>query len=412
MKVTAFAYRIVFSLLWCVPAVCAMAQSDVPSPPCEGLDRSANRISGDLSALDPFFESLRTTQRDTLAVVSIFHLGDSHVQAGFYPAAVRECFRRDFGNAGRGLIVPLKLARTNEPPDYLIVSDENWTASRCIQREPTRAPGIGGVALWTTAGCASFRITTPHEAFDRITVFHHDRAPLLEAPEESACEIGCPWQDTESVTTIRLRDSVRTIQLVADSFPDGYSNPEFYAFSLENGRGGVLYHSAGINGNSYDSQLRAEAMLRQTASLRPDLIVVSLGTNDSFGRNFDASALYDRIGKLVGRLREYNPQSAILLTVPMECCTRVRYKGKTVRRINPNSEKVRQQIIRAAEAHGLPYWDFYTVAGGRGARERWYDARLSNADRIHLTREGYRLQGNLLYEALKEAYLTYCRKDK
>ncbi len=68
--------------------------------------------------------------------------------------------------------------------------------------------------------------------------------------------------------------------------------------------------------------------------------------------------------------------------------------------------------IRAAEAYGLPYWDFYTVAGGKGARERWHGAGLSNADRIHLTREGYRLQGNLLYEALYEAYRTYCEKDK
>lgn len=408
MKKTALAYGIVFALLWGGAVVRAAAQPDAPP----AFDRSANRISGHLPALDPFFEKLRALGEDTLSVVSVFHLGDSHVQAGFYPAAVRERFRRDFGNAGRGLIVPLKLARTNEPPDYLIVSDEEWTASRCIQREPARIPGIGGIALWTNAPRASFRITTPHEAFDRITVFHHDRAPLLEAPAESACEIGCPWEDTESVTTVRLRDSVRTILLAADSFPSEYSNPEFYAFSLENGRGGVLYHSAGINGNSYDSQLRADRMLRQTASLRPDLIVLSLGTNDSFGRNFDAAILYARIGRLVERLRAYHPQSTVLLTVPMECFTRVRYRGKTVRRPNPNSEKVRQQIIRAAEAYGLPYWDFYTVAGGKGARERWYGAGLSNADRIHLTREGYRLQGNLLYEALEEAYRTYCEKDK
>lgn len=34
--------------------------------------------------------------------------------------------QKTFGNAGRGLIVPLKLAKTNEPRDYSIISDIDW----------------------------------------------------------------------------------------------------------------------------------------------------------------------------------------------------------------------------------------------------------------------------------------------
>ena len=82
-------------------------------------------------------------------------------------------------------------------------------------------------------------------------------------------------------------------------------------------------------------------------------------------------------------------------------------KGRYVRKPNPNAERVRDQIVQAAGRHGLPVWDFYAVAGGDGAMERWYRAGLAGADRIHLSHDGYRLQGDLLCDALVKAYNGY-----
>ena len=47
------------------------------------------------------------------------------------------------------------------------------------------------------------------------------------------------------------------------------------------------------------------------------------------------------------------------------------------------------------------------MAGSEGAIARWYEAGLANSDRIHLTHEGYRLQGELLCDALIRAYNDY-----
>lgn len=52
-----------------------------------------------------------------------------------------------FGDAGRGLIAPLRLSGTNEPPDYAIASSGKWTASRCTQVSPDEMPGVTGMAL-------------------------------------------------------------------------------------------------------------------------------------------------------------------------------------------------------------------------------------------------------------------------
>ena len=60
-----------------------------------------------------------------------------------------------------------------------------------------------------------------------------------------------------------------------------------------------------------------------------------------------------------------------------------------------------------AALYRLPVWDFYAAAGGDGAMGRWADLGIANADRVHLSREGYRLQGKLFYDAIMKAYDHY-----
>ena len=48
--------------------------------------------------------------------------------------------------------------------------------------------------------------------------------------------------------------------------------------------------------------------------------------------------------------------------------------------------------------------------GGRGAVTAWYGSGMMNRDRIHLTREGYQMQGEMLVEALLAAYSDYLRR--
>ncbi|MFQ8804901.1 MAG: GDSL-type esterase/lipase family protein [Alistipes indistinctus] len=122
---------------------------------------------------------------------------------------------------------------------------------------------------------------------------------------------------------------------------------------------------------------RNPQIVRQAVPLQPELIILSLGTNDSYGRNFDEAAVGAQVEKLIGLLKEYFPLCPLLLTTPMECWSRVRVKGRYVRKPNPNAERVRDQIVQAAGRLGLPVWDFYAVAGGDGAMERWYRAGLA-----------------------------------
>ena len=214
----------ILTLLLCGTAFTARAQADSaePADSCypEIICPDSNRLGGNVAALEPLFQKLEALEKkDTTAVISILQIGDSHIQAGFFPNEVRENLQREFGNAGRGLIVPLKLAGTNEPPDYAITSPNSWNRSNCITRAATEEPGMSGMSIVTYDRHIELDIKTK-EPFDRIWAFHHREAPLLTVPDSLSDGICCPALDNDEMTLIPLSRPVEQIRLcasVADS---------------------------------------------------------------------------------------------------------------------------------------------------------------------------------------------------
>lgn len=70
-------------------------------------------IISNLTSLDPFYKKLAALKKKGKGQVRIVHLGDSHIQADLLTAPVRTCLQAFFGNAGRGLVFPYQLARSN-----------------------------------------------------------------------------------------------------------------------------------------------------------------------------------------------------------------------------------------------------------------------------------------------------------
>jgi len=63
--------------------------------------------------------------------------------------------------------------------------------------------------------------------------------------------------------------------------------------------------------------------------------------------------------------------------------------------------------MHSAAGGAVPAAGLGFLAGGDGAMGRWADLGIANADRVHLSREGYRLQGKLFYDAIMKAYDHY-----
>ena len=77
-----------------------------------------------------------------------------------------------------------------------------------------------------------------------------------------------------------------------------------YGASLETGESGILYHTIGNNGAFYSSYAAIPGFSEQVAALSPSLIVLSLGTNESFSTSLTRDELYKQINTVVSSLRK------------------------------------------------------------------------------------------------------------
>lgn len=372
--------------------------------------------------LASFFEGLDALAAGKDTVLTIVHLGDSHIQAGHYSGRTMRLIQTQFGNAGRGWIAPFKLSRTNEPDDYFISSVvKDWVAGRCIQPSPKTPLGPGGIGLRTLSPSVNLDVViAPMNgagyAFNQAVLYRSDRSmPLLPAGllkgavstfrADSVCAPGLladTFRIARLVDTLQLHSTRRqpgTDRLLpASSFDNVY-----YGLSLTNGCPGILYHAVGVNGAMF-VHYTDPTFVRRLAALRPSLLIISLGTNETFGRRFRTEEFAAQAEAFIREVRAAMPGVCLLLTTPAECYKRVYVAKKRTYVRNENTARAAKALREVARREGIACWDLFQATGGANSCRKWQTAGLMGRDRVHFSKEGYQEQGVLLYRALMQAY--------
>ena len=159
-------------------------------------------------------------------------------------------------------------------------------------------------------------------------------------------------------------------------------------------------------------------MINRVAAERPDLVIVSFGTNEAHGNTIDERAHAETMKTLTDRISERCPGVCFLFTTPPGSFISQRtgsYTTGTGRRKrthytttkvpNQNTANVARSIVNFCRSHRMAVWDIFTIAGGTtSACTNWRNAGLMNTDCIHYLATGYTLQGKLLGEAIYKAY--------
>lgn len=394
---------------------------DIPIP--SFIKKGANHIifnGADWSKLRTAFENSKQ------APVSIVHIGDSHVQADINTGTTRELLQYDFGNAGRGLIAPLKICGTNQPLDYVFQSRNSWNSVKLMNPSWIQTVGFTGTSIRPASSSSEITIgtidTEDYNPFSSVTLFHNGKLTINEVTDGNGDKLHFRAIPSRDYTQIILASLATKINISFASAGD----LTLYGASLSGDRPGVFYHAIGNNGATYDSYNRIGTVGTGISPLQPDLVIVSLGTNEAFGRRADTGTFVRAIDRLVKNIRAANPEALILLTTPMECHkrmtvtkkVRVRNKSRKSRRraryrtvtkktstyaVNPNIAPLRQAILDYGKNNGVAVYDWYEVAGGSGASSSWISSNLFAKDRVHHTHKGYNLEGRLLYDAIMDA---------
>lgn len=330
--------------------------------------------------------------------VSIVHIGDSHIQADMGSGQTRRLVQERYGSAGRGLIAPLKIAGTNQPVDYTFNSSSQFNAERLLADPWTQPMGLSGVSLKLLDSSATFTICCD-EPFERVRLYYSGSllsvdnvtdmtdgsVPLVFATDASA-----------EYVEIYLPMPCSSVEIKVSTFGETCVHGAMLSSDLI----GVYYHAIGINGATFDNYNRFGSYGSEVASLSPDIIIISLGTNEAFGRTTDYE-FRSSIDRLVNSLRRANPDAFILLTTPSECQRSYRRRrGRRSYAVNKRVAELRDIIVDYGRRNGVAVYDWYEVAGGAGASAKMLADKLLNTDRIHMTRAGYELAGSLLFDAL------------
>lgn len=175
----------------------------------------------------------------------------------------------------------------------------------------------------------------------------------------------------------------------------------------------------GING-AWARRFYEEDMIQKVAIERPDLVIISFGTNEAHASSFDAVTHSQTMDLLTSRISARCPNVKFLFTTPPGSYISTRTgsyttgKGRrrrthytTVKSKNDRTDAVARSIVQYCQHHKHACWDIFNIAGGINyACNNWFSSGLMATDQVHYLVGGYQLQGKLLGEAIYKAYIA------
>lgn len=339
--------------------------------------------------------------------VNIVHIGGSHVQAGTMSNAIRQRLMHDHPRlvAGRGMLFPYSAAaRCNNPADYRVRCPQKVALTRNIYKEYPHPLGLCGISITASDSLTEvgilLRDSTVDYATSRIIVLGHSGQGVVPQLLIDGRTVYPSYVDR------RTDRHVFNIVYPVDSFVVQLPCRAGEQFTLtgiylDNLKPGFSFHSIGVNGASVPDYLRCQHFTRDLRLLRPDMVIFGLGINDASKSDFDTAQFRLHYLALVDSVRRVNPDCALVFITNNDSFTKLRRRKY---RVNANGPLAREVFHRVAREVGGVVWDQFQLMGGLKSMEKWQRAKLAQSDRVHFTRAGYQLLGDLFYDALLDAY--------
>lgn len=396
-----------FSLLLSLFARGQHIPYDLPYYDFIHYNKNIIHMPSDSSQFTKVFKAICQIASKGRGELTILHLGDSHIQADYFSGRIRKHFH-ELSNGGigsRGFVFPYNIAKTNNPANYYQKYKGSWYSCKNTQRNSSCNFGVGGMNIYTNSPAAEILFYQRgnedfHYTFDRIKLFHSmDKRSF--SPELG---LGAKYtKHTDSVagyTEFILNDFADSVLFTFRNDSSYQNRIEILGYSLESSEGGLTYSATGVNGADAEAWLRCSYLQQQIKSLSPAMVIVSLGTNDSYPKYFNEDIYYQNLTRLIQKIKTAVPEAAIMLTTAAD---NYRYR----RYLNRNTQKAEKMSIRVANENGCAFWNLNEVMGGLNSILYWQRYGLAGRDRLHYTKKGYQFQGDLFFDAFLKSFNQY-----
>lgn len=415
------------------------------------------------NAIKKFYERMNQLEQKKDCKLRAVHIGDSHIQADIFTGKIRSLLQNKLGNGGLGFSFPYNLAKTNGNYFIKYTSNASFENYRNIYKDSTQAVGISGIALFTKDKDFAIQISVRDKnfLFNTIKLVQPKNEKLFDlaiASKEIVIESSVPKtivhkiksgeslsgiaaKYNSSITAIKNANKLRSNAIIAgkslniptdETEPKKISRTEFipltlsedvvsqnyyskepieaiylvpkeselqYALNgliLENNKSGVVYSAIGVNGAKASDYNRFPMFFQQLKALESDLIVISLGTNESFDKKI-TEVYFKELQLMLQNIRSINPAIEILLTTPPPSLFSRKYPNTFV-------ADYAKKLIETAVENKVAIWDMFQALGGLFAVNENYKKGLMSKDKVHYSKAGYELQGQLFFDALMMGY--------
>ena len=320
----------------------------------------------------------------------IVHFGDSHIQADRITSHVREAFQEVGGNGGSGIIFPYSLCGSFGPNGVESQVKGKFTYATQLKNPSSVPLGVMGYSISLQQGAELsfvFNENFRGKKTSSITVWIHSPIDTVHLQLDStwtlaqrkAVGLGIfayTYQSNEIPNQLKLKAN---------------ENIAFWGIEF-NQTHGVSYQQNGLVGAQFTHLIAHEDhVVRQLTEIKPDLLIFSYGTNEAYD-NIDSLSYYRKVSNFIKRIKTSFPNTGILITNAPD----TRSSGRT-----PPSQVLVNETLRAVALQGqAAYYDLNKAMGGWGSLYTWSKKGFTLKDQLHFNKEGARVLGLLMAEAI------------
>ncbi len=362
----------------------------------EGLENAMNKLNALKNKPDSNFV--------------VAHFGDSHIQGDGFSGVIRNNFQQAFGSAGEGILFPYSVCKSYGPKNLTTTISGVWTCANLLKNPEGFPIGVTGYTLVTKDKAAkiSFVYNPVGEVaygntkiFETVTIWHSsNNFRLMLVNNGSADKI---YSDSIKSSNGLYRTIITNYRIGSELkllFESKSSATifNFHGITFENpSQHGLQYSRCGVVGATF-TQLVAqqEFTIAQLKEMKPDLLIFSYGSNESYDKNFIADNYYNKVLKFIRRLKAEFPNAGIIFTNTPDT--------RAGNRIPPNTNAINEKQKLIALETGSAYWDLNTMMGGTNSIYYWLNHHLARKDQLHFTKAGYGLQADLFSFAFLDIY--------
>ncbi|MFY7962778.1 MAG: GDSL-type esterase/lipase family protein [Elsteraceae bacterium] len=349
-------------------------------------------------------------------------LGDSHVAGGIITQRLRDRFQADFGDAGRGPMVPGLPYAGRREADWKLTQSNDWSFENSL-RSAASPFSLTGFIARSRGGGATMTVAATGEGFDEVEVSFVRRSGggafeiRVDDRTISRVETGGSFPTADRVLLPTPPNSRRLELRVVDRRP-----VELLSWGVEQKKRGVIVEGHGVSGatswimQKWDSGLLAEDLRRRD----PALILLAFGTNEGFQTKFDPDKYAADYTQIIRLMQEAAPRAAIVLVGPPDAARRGgraaasgaapgAAPGAGCGWATPaNLFAARSAQQQLAATLNVAFWDWSALMSGPCGVHDWVTRAppLARPDHVHLTHPGYVATADAMYQDLVAPYLA------